>query len=154
MITIIIVIGWIFQCKLIIIIFWKKMDILNFVYHCVSCITFPFNCSVYHLQTSLENKKPFAVRITALHEWSLLFPLKPRILGLEIIIRENKYRKLQCRINERKTLVFIVKPPLSVISQRLLEWRPLSNANFACNVILEAAFLAVEKQRLDEMSYL
>ena len=82
---------------------------------------------------------------------SFLFPLKPRILDIGIIIREKKYRKLQCRTNERKTPIFNCKTTVvnnAELSSLSGYWSgvPCKNANFACNVISEAGSLAVEKQ--------
>ena len=120
-------------------------------------ITFPFKCSVLSFTDSIRKKKKKQKKKTkkktpATHEWSrFFFPLKPRIVDIGIFIREKKYRKLQCRINERKTPTFNCKTTVvnnAELSSLSGYWSgvPCKNANFACNVISEARSLAVEKQ--------
>ena len=70
---------------------------------------------------------------------------------LEFSFERKKYRKLQCRINERKTPIFNCKTTVvnnAELSSLSGYWSgvPCKNANFACNVISEAGSLAVEKQ--------
>ena len=120
-------------------------------------ITFPFKCSVLSFTDSIRKqntkKKKKKKKKNARNAWmrSFLFPLKPRIFDIGIIIREKKYRKLQCRTNERKTPIFYCKTTVvnnAELSSLSGYWSgvPCKNANFACNVISEAGSLAVEKQ--------
>ena len=121
------------------------------MYHFVICTSHFFsNARFYRLQTALEKKQ---TKKNARNAWkkSFLFPLKPRILDIGIFIREKKYRKLQCIINECKTPIFNCKT--TVVNNAELSsfsgyWSgvPCKNANFACNIISEAGSLAVEKQ--------
>ena len=121
------------------------------MYHFVKCIShFLSNARFYRLQTALEKKKKKKKKRPQRMK-SFLFPLKPRILDIGIFIWEKKYRKLQCRINDRKTLIFKCKTTVvnnAELSSLSGYWSgvPCKNANFACNVISEAGSLAVEKQ--------
>ena len=122
------------------------------MYHFVICTShFLSNARFYRLQTLLEKKKK--KKKNARNAWmkSFLLLLKPRILDIGIFIREKKYRKLQCRINERKTPIFNCKTTVvnnAELSSLSGYWSgvPCKDANFACNVISEAGSLAVEKQ--------
>ena len=117
----------------------------------VAYITFPFKCSVLSFTDSIRKKKKKKKRPQLMNEIVFLFPLKPRFLDIGIFIREKKYRKLQCRINERKTLIFNCKTTVvnnAELSSLRFYWSgvPCKNANFACNVISEAGSLAIEKR--------
>ena len=155
-----IVIGWIFQCTADYNNFAVK-KILIFVYHFVICTShFLSNARFYRLQTALKRKKKKKKKKkkNARNAWmKFLPPLKPRILDIGIFIREKKYRKLQCRINERKTPIFNCKTTVvnnAELSSLSGYWSgvPCKTANFACNVYSEAGSLAVEKQWLHLLS--
>ena len=118
------------------------------------------NARFYRLQTALENNlpppppphpTPQKIKRPQRMNEVVFISIETSNFGHWIFIREKKYRKLQCRINERKTPIFNCKTTVvnnAELSSLSGYWSgvPCKNANFACNVISEAGSLAVEKQ--------